>query len=106
MPGTCRFTISASFTAIRTPPAADHELAGRRAHGGGRGKSQATGPQRGGDEHVSCLVRAVLPFRRHSRRSAPRRLLTMSWLEGERMVEVAENRKLQDRNAVAMNMFH
>jgi predicted unusual protein kinase regulating ubiquinone biosynthesis (AarF/ABC1/UbiB family) len=46
--------------------------------------------------HVPDVVEAL----------STRRLLTMSWLEGERMVEVAENRKLQDRNAVAMNMFH
>jgi predicted unusual protein kinase regulating ubiquinone biosynthesis (AarF/ABC1/UbiB family) len=34
------------------------------------------------------------------------RLLTMSWLEGERMAHVAETRELHDRNEVAMNLFH
>jgi predicted unusual protein kinase regulating ubiquinone biosynthesis (AarF/ABC1/UbiB family) len=34
------------------------------------------------------------------------RLLTMSWLDGERMAHVAETRSLEDRNAVAMNLFH
>ncbi len=34
------------------------------------------------------------------------RLLTMTWLEGERMVEAAARKGLKDRNAIAMNMFH
>ncbi|NDE90066.1 MAG: AarF/ABC1/UbiB kinase family protein [Alphaproteobacteria bacterium] len=34
------------------------------------------------------------------------RLLTMSWLEGERMGAVAETRDLAARNDIAMNMFH
>ena len=34
-----------------------------------------------------------------------RRLLTMTWLEGDRLVQAAETRSLEDRNAVAMNMF-
>jgi len=34
------------------------------------------------------------------------RLLTMTWLEGERMVAVAEHKSLKDRNQVAINMFH
>jgi predicted unusual protein kinase regulating ubiquinone biosynthesis (AarF/ABC1/UbiB family) len=34
------------------------------------------------------------------------RLLTMNWLEGERMMAVAESRKLEARNQIAMNMFH
>ncbi|MBI1272814.1 MAG: AarF/ABC1/UbiB kinase family protein [Alphaproteobacteria bacterium] len=33
------------------------------------------------------------------------RLLTMSWLEGERLVHAAETRPLKDRNEIAMNMF-
>lgn len=33
------------------------------------------------------------------------RLLTMSWLDGERLVQVAEKRGLKDRNAIATNMF-
>jgi predicted unusual protein kinase regulating ubiquinone biosynthesis (AarF/ABC1/UbiB family) len=34
------------------------------------------------------------------------RLLTMTWLEGVRMIETAEHKSLKDRNAVAVNMFH
>jgi predicted unusual protein kinase regulating ubiquinone biosynthesis (AarF/ABC1/UbiB family) len=34
------------------------------------------------------------------------RLLTMSWMEGERMASAAEKRNLEERNAIAMNMFH
>lgn len=34
------------------------------------------------------------------------RLLTMTWLEGEKMAEVAKTRALADRNAIAMNMFN
>lgn len=34
------------------------------------------------------------------------RLLTMTWLDGERFAKVAESRKLADRNAIAVNMFH
>ncbi|MDX1923426.1 MAG: AarF/ABC1/UbiB kinase family protein [Alphaproteobacteria bacterium] len=34
------------------------------------------------------------------------RLLTMTWLEGERMASVAETRNLEARNEIAMNMFH
>ncbi len=34
------------------------------------------------------------------------RLLTMTWLEGERMANVAETRDLEARNEIAMNMFH
>jgi predicted unusual protein kinase regulating ubiquinone biosynthesis (AarF/ABC1/UbiB family) len=34
-----------------------------------------------------------------------RRLLTMDWLEGERMASAAENRNQEPRNAIAMNMF-
>ncbi len=33
------------------------------------------------------------------------RLLTMTWLEGERMADVAERRGLKHRNAIAANMF-
>ncbi len=33
------------------------------------------------------------------------RLLTMTWLEGERLVKVADSRSLKDRNAVAIHMF-
>jgi len=33
------------------------------------------------------------------------RLLTMTWLEGERLVQAAERRSLKDRNAIARNMF-
>jgi len=32
-------------------------------------------------------------------------LLTMQWLDGERLQEAAESRGLEDRNAIAMNMF-
>jgi predicted unusual protein kinase regulating ubiquinone biosynthesis (AarF/ABC1/UbiB family) len=34
------------------------------------------------------------------------RLLTMTWLEGKRLAEIAERRPLKDRNDVAINMFH
>lgn len=34
------------------------------------------------------------------------RLLTMTWLEGERLAAVAEKKRLPDRNAIAANMFH
>ena len=34
-----------------------------------------------------------------------RRLLTMTWLDGERLAHVAETRALKDRNALAVNMF-
>jgi len=34
------------------------------------------------------------------------RLLTMEWMEGEKLVTVAEKRSLKDRNAIASNMFH
>jgi predicted unusual protein kinase regulating ubiquinone biosynthesis (AarF/ABC1/UbiB family) len=34
------------------------------------------------------------------------RLLTMTWLEGVRLIEIAEKKSLKDRNAVAINMFH
>lgn len=34
------------------------------------------------------------------------RLISMSWLEGERMVQAAETRNIGARNAIAMNMFH
>jgi predicted unusual protein kinase regulating ubiquinone biosynthesis (AarF/ABC1/UbiB family) len=34
------------------------------------------------------------------------RLLTMSWMDGQRMADIAENRPLEDRNAIAMNMFN
>lgn len=33
------------------------------------------------------------------------RLLTMTWLDGERLADVAVKRPLKDRNAVAINMF-
>lgn len=33
------------------------------------------------------------------------RLLTMTWLEGARLVQVADERSLKDRNQVAINMF-
>ncbi len=33
------------------------------------------------------------------------RLLTMTWLEGERLVNVAAKRPLKERNTIAMNMF-
>ncbi len=34
-----------------------------------------------------------------------KRLLTMTWLEGERIAALAENKPLKERNAIAMNMF-
>ena len=34
------------------------------------------------------------------------RLLTMTWLEGERLALVADRKSLKDRNQVAINMFH
>jgi predicted unusual protein kinase regulating ubiquinone biosynthesis (AarF/ABC1/UbiB family) len=34
------------------------------------------------------------------------RLLTMTWLEGKRLVEIADHSPLRDRNQVAINMFH
>lgn len=34
-----------------------------------------------------------------------KRLLTMSWLDGEKMIEAAETRSLEDRNAIATAMF-
>ncbi len=34
------------------------------------------------------------------------RLLTMTWLEGERLAQVADTRPKKDRNAIAMNMFN
>lgn len=34
------------------------------------------------------------------------KLLTMSWMEGMRMAKAAEEKKQDDRNAIAMNMFH
>jgi predicted unusual protein kinase regulating ubiquinone biosynthesis (AarF/ABC1/UbiB family) len=34
------------------------------------------------------------------------RLLTMTWLDGEKLIDVAAKRGLKDRNAIAMNMFH
>ncbi|MDR3424520.1 MAG: AarF/ABC1/UbiB kinase family protein [Alphaproteobacteria bacterium] len=34
------------------------------------------------------------------------RLLTMTWLDGERMIDVAARGSLTDRNRVAINMFH
>jgi predicted unusual protein kinase regulating ubiquinone biosynthesis (AarF/ABC1/UbiB family) len=34
------------------------------------------------------------------------RLLTMTWLDGERLAAVAERKRLPDRNAIATNMFH
>jgi predicted unusual protein kinase regulating ubiquinone biosynthesis (AarF/ABC1/UbiB family) len=34
-----------------------------------------------------------------------KRLLTMTWLEGDRLVIAADKRPLKDRNAIAMNMF-
>ncbi len=34
------------------------------------------------------------------------RLLTMTWLEGERLAHVADTRPKKDRNAIAMNMFN
>jgi len=33
------------------------------------------------------------------------RLLTMTWLEGERLADAAKSRNLKDRNAVAINLF-
>ncbi|HEU0118862.1 MAG TPA: AarF/UbiB family protein [Alphaproteobacteria bacterium] len=33
------------------------------------------------------------------------RLLTMTWLEGEKLVKVAEKRNLKERNEIAINMF-
>ncbi|MDD5585511.1 MAG: AarF/ABC1/UbiB kinase family protein [Alphaproteobacteria bacterium] len=33
------------------------------------------------------------------------RLLTMTWLEGERLADAADKRPLNDRNAIAINMF-
>lgn len=34
------------------------------------------------------------------------RLLTMTWLDGEKFVSAAERRSLEERNAIAVNMFH
>jgi len=34
------------------------------------------------------------------------RLLTMTWLDGERIANVVEKRSQKDRNAIAANMFH
>jgi len=34
------------------------------------------------------------------------RLLVMTWLEGARMADIASSRSLEDRNTVAINMFH
>ena len=34
------------------------------------------------------------------------RLLTMTWLEGEKLIDIAARASLKDRNKVAMNMFH
>ena len=34
------------------------------------------------------------------------RLLTMTWLEGKRLIEIADHKPLKDRNQVAINMFH
>lgn len=34
------------------------------------------------------------------------RLLTMTWLDGDRLVKAAEKKSLNDRNEIAMNMFH
>jgi len=34
------------------------------------------------------------------------RLLTMTWLDGRRMMEIADRGSLSDRNEVAVNMFH
>jgi predicted unusual protein kinase regulating ubiquinone biosynthesis (AarF/ABC1/UbiB family) len=34
------------------------------------------------------------------------RLLTMTWLQGDRLVDIAEKKSLKDRNTVAINMFH
>lgn len=33
------------------------------------------------------------------------RLLTMSWLEGEKLLNIVDKRSLKDRNAIAVNMF-
>ena len=34
------------------------------------------------------------------------RLLTMTWLRGEKLVDVIDKRSLKERNAIAINMFH
>lgn len=34
------------------------------------------------------------------------RLLTMTWLEGQKLVDIADRNSLKDRNKVAVNMFH
>jgi predicted unusual protein kinase regulating ubiquinone biosynthesis (AarF/ABC1/UbiB family) len=34
-----------------------------------------------------------------------KRLLTMTWLDGERLVNIVDKRSLKDRNAIAINMF-
>jgi predicted unusual protein kinase regulating ubiquinone biosynthesis (AarF/ABC1/UbiB family) len=34
------------------------------------------------------------------------RLLTMTWLDGKRLAEIADTKPLKDRNEVAINMFH
>ena len=34
------------------------------------------------------------------------RLLSMTWLDGERIANIADKRSLKDRNAIAVNMFH
>ena len=33
------------------------------------------------------------------------RLLTMTWLEGRKLVDVVDKKPLKDRNAIAINMF-
>jgi predicted unusual protein kinase regulating ubiquinone biosynthesis (AarF/ABC1/UbiB family) len=34
------------------------------------------------------------------------RLLTMTWLRGDKLIEIADRKSLKDRNQVAINMFH
>lgn len=34
------------------------------------------------------------------------RLLSMTWLEGDKLMDIVGKRSLKDRNAIAMNMFH
>ena len=56
----------------------------------------------------------VLPATPHSTVHIPQpiptlctaRLLTMTWLEGDRLVTIADTKSLKDRNQVAINMFH
>jgi predicted unusual protein kinase regulating ubiquinone biosynthesis (AarF/ABC1/UbiB family) len=45
--------------------------------------------------HVPCVLGEL----------STRRLLTMTWLEGQKLAQVVEKKPLKDRNAIAINMF-